>query len=985
MTNEEPSMSSAEASFPGRAEGIQQILTLPPRMADEFAALEHRPRPEWFATHDPTGCHLGSGGGTVNALATAWKELGSGSDFATWLSGSGKLVIHGGGQSRRLPAYAPMGKLLMPIPVLRWARGQSLNQTLLDLQLPEYRRVLGHAGSHTSVMICSGDVWLRLPDALPPFPEVDVLGLGMWVTPETARHFGVFFCPRQRPSELAFFLQKPAPERIRELAADYLFLIDTGMWLLSERAVRVLFERCGWQGNGFKNGVPDPYELYSQFGLSLGQAPEVEDPAIRALTSAVVPLPKAEFYHFGTSRQMIESISALQNLELDATILGLTGAKRRPDQYLLNSRFEDSARLDASRTLWIENSVIPRTWRLARDHVLTGVPENEWDLELEPGVCLDFVPVNQSDVCARVYGIDDSFNGRAGDERTTWLHRPLGGWFTDRGIEMRAAGIGLEMDIQQAPLFPVLDTGRLTPRFLRWLYAAKPERNEEYARAWVALPRLSAQQIGERAHLGRLYAQRDQNRRSCLEPLLRNYRWSVFFKLDLESTAREFARGQCQLPPPPPADRSGNGPEPMQVVRDHMFRSAVARHRRVAGWEGEEERAFAHLRETLVREAQLAAVWPRRTAVDDQIIWGRSPVRLDLAGGWSDTPPYCLEHGGKVVNVGVDLNGQPPIQVFAKLSERHELTIRSIDLGLEQRVRAYEDLESYARPGDGFALAKAAFALCGFLPRFHARGGFHTLEEQLRDFGGGIEISLLSAVPKGSGLGTSSILAATLLATLGDLCGLGWDRHDLFVRTLALEQMLTTGGGWQDQAGGLYRGFKLIETGPGLAQKPTLRWLPEHLLSSEYANQVILLYYTGITRLAKNILQEIVRGIFLNSPRHLRIVDEIAQNAETTFNAAQKGDHPALVASIRQSWRLNQQLDAGTNPPAVQAVLAPVWDYVDAVKLLGAGGGGYLLMWAKDAEAAGRVRRTLRENPPNERARFVSFGVSATGLQLTRS
>ena len=67
---------------------------------------------------------------------------------------------------------------------------------------------------------------------------------------------------------------------------------------------------------------------------------------------------------------------------------------------------------------------------------------------------------------------------------------------------------------------------------------------------------------------------------------------------------------------------------------------------------------------------------------EDQIVWARSPVRLDLAGGWTDTPPYCIEHGGKVLNVAVDLNGQPPIQVFARLSDRPELVVRSIDLGV---------------------------------------------------------------------------------------------------------------------------------------------------------------------------------------------------------------------------------------------------------------------------------------------------------------
>ena len=148
--------------------------------------------------------------------------------------------------------------------------------------------------------------------------------------------------------------------------------------------------------------------------------------------------------------------------------------------------------------------------------------------------------------------------------------------------------------------------------------------------------------------------------------------------------------------------------------------------------------------------------------------------RLDLAGGWTDTPPYCLEYGGKVLNLAVDINGQPPIQVFAKLSESPDLVMRSIDLGVEERVRTYAELDTFDRPDSPFALAKAAFSLAGFLPRYHAHGGFTSLEHQLREFGGGIELSLLAAVPKGSGLGTSSILAATVLAVLGDLCGLGW-------------------------------------------------------------------------------------------------------------------------------------------------------------------------------------------------------------------
>lgn len=958
---------------------IQRLLSLPPGMAREFTTLESKAQPDWFATCDPAGSKLGSGGGTAHLLAEAWQATANGNSFATWLNSSRKLLIHGGGQSRRLPSYAPVGKLLMPLPAFRWAYGQRLDQTLLDVQLPDYERVLAHAGPKTVAMITSGDVLLRFDRELPTFPDVDVLGLGMWVTPEKAKDFGVFFSPRNKPTELAFFLQKPDPGRTRELAAEFLPLVDTGMWLLSERAVRVLMSKCGWDVNAqkFSSAIASNYELYAQFGLSLGTQPAQPDADISALTSAVIPLPKAEFYHFGTSQQLIESVAALQNVELDETKLGYAGAKRHPDQFLQNSKFKFPLRQEENHTLWVENSTVPATWKLAHEHVLTGVPDNNWDLQLEPGICLDFVPVGEDEFCLRPYGFGDSFAGKLDDANTKWFGRSANVWFAARGLALTQP----DADIQQAALFPVFRASDLNPRFIEWMFAAKPAENPTFANLWLNSRRLSAQQIAEQANLTRLYLQREGHRHACLAPMLRNGRWSVFYRLDLQHTARDFARTSVTLP-----DSSlKQGDEPLNFVHDEMFRAAVLRERNDERWQAHETKAFSLLREMIIHEAQLTPAQPRASIQEDQIVWGRSPVRLDLAGGWTDTPPYCLEHGGKVLNLGVNLNGQPPIQVFAKLSARPELVLRSIDLGVAQRVTSYAELDTFAQPGSEFALAKAAFALAGFLPRFNANSGFRSLEEQLRAFGGGIEVSMLSAVPKGSGLGTSSILAATLLATLADLCGLGWDRHTLFQRTLAMEQMLTTGGGWQDQAGAIFGGVKLIETSAGLAQTPNVRWLPPHLFGTGQANSTTLLYYTGLTRLAKNILQEIVRGMFLNSPSHLRILGEIGANAERCFNGIQRRDRAELIASVRTSWELNQALDAGTKTPEVAAILDRIEPWTAACKLLGAGGGGFVLIFAKDEVAAGRIKHELTSNPPNARARFVEMTLSESGLELTRS
>jgi galactokinase/mevalonate kinase-like predicted kinase len=244
---------------------------------------------------------------------------------------------------------------------------------------------------------------------------------------------------------------------------------------------------------------------------------------------------------------------------------------------------------------------------------------------------------------------------------------------------------------------------------------------------------------------------------------------------------------------------------------------------------------------------------------------------------------------------------------------------------------------------------------------------------------------MLAAVPKGSGLGTSSILAATTLAVLSDMLGHNWDKDEIFSRTLALEQILTSGGGWQDQAGGMYPGVKMVSTAAGLTQKHELRWLPGELFSSAYVNRRIMLYYTGLTRTAHDILGQIVKGFFRNEAARIRIVEDIAANAGFVADALQRNDLQGLCEGIRRSWVLNRQLDPGTNPPAVQEIIQTIGDDACALKLAGAGGGGFMLILAHDDASGERIRARLASAPPNPRARFVDLSISTTGLQVTRS
>ena len=863
---------------------MKKLLSLPPNLVDCFHDVTGLSPEAYFCTCDPIGHRLGSGGGTTWILYQAWQAESSGLSFSDWLTREKRIIVHAGGQSRRLPSYAVSGKVLTPIPVFRWERGQRLSQTLLDLQLPLYERIMEEAPKRLTTMIVSGDVYIRAAERLGPVPDADVVCYGLWLDASVASHHGVFVSDRHTPTVLKQMLQKPSTERLSELLKEHFYLTDIGIWLLSNRAVRLLEQRST-VSNGSAAGLSlKEYDLYSDFGCTLGTHPTIDDPELHELSVAIVPLPDGEFYHFGTSREMISSTLAIQNVVNDQRDIMHHDRKPHPSIFTQNAvthcRFTEE-----NYNIWIENSFVGPRWTLTHDNVVTGVPENDWDITLAPGECIDVVPVGESDYEVRRYRIDEPVNSN---------------------------------------------------------------------------------ELAERANLRRLFAQRQQFRRQNWPALARNWQHSVFYQLDLDDAAHEFSRWQIPLPEPLPASASL-----MTRIHDAMFR-------------GDSNGAFSLLREGLTESALAVKQAPRLSVYPDQIVWGRSPVRIDLAGGWTDTPPYCLMEGGAVVNIAIELNGQPPLQAYVKPCQTPHVVLRSIDLGAIEVIESYEQLAEYNKVGSPFSIPKAALVLAGFQPGF-SQQTYGTLREQLEAFGAGIELTLLSAVPAGSGLGTSSILASTVLGAVSDFCGLGWDKNEIGKRTLVLEQLLTTGGGWQDQFGGVLGGVKLLETQRGFDQNPLVRWMPDDLyIQPEYA-QCHLLYYTGVTRTAKKILAEIVRRMFLNHGGELRQLRAMKAHAHDMYEAMQRQDFQRMGQLVRKTWEQNQLIDSGTNPDSVRQMTRLIDDLCLGYKLPGAGGGGYLYMVAKDPEAAARIKQTLTAAQPNVNARFVEMTLSKKGLQVSRS
>jgi galactokinase/mevalonate kinase-like predicted kinase len=323
------------------------------------------------------------------------------------------------------------------------------------------------------------------------------------------------------------------------------------------------------------------------------------------------------------------------------------------------------------------------------------------------------------------------------------------------------------------------------------------------------------------------------------------------------------------------------------------------------------------------------------------------------------------------------------VQVYGRVTAEPVIRVRSIDLGTHLDIQGWDELFDCSSAVGAFSLVKAALVISGFTPKSGEAERNRPLRDVLAGFGGGLEITTLAAIPKGSGLGTSSIMGAVLLAVINRMMGRSLSQDRLFYNVLRLEQELTTGGGWQDQIGGSIGGLKLVTTTAGLLPEASIRYVPADVLDPRLNGGQTLLYYTGVTRLAKNILQHVV-GRYLDRDRQaMSALGQLAGLAAQMAEAMGRKEIQQFGALVDTAWAFNQQLDPQSTTPEIEELLRRIRPCLYGAKLLGAGGGGFLLLIARSQADAERIRRLLEESPPNDRARFFDFQVSDAGLAVS--
>ncbi|KAL9974567.1 hypothetical protein ACROYT_G011618 [Oculina patagonica] len=336
-----------------------------------------------------------------------------------------------------------------------------------------------------------------------------------------------------------------------------------------------------------------------------------------------------------------------------------------------------------------------------------------------------------------------------------------------------------------------------------------------------------------------------------------------------------------------------------------------------------------------------------------------APARVDLSGCWTDTPPITYEHGGAVLTVAINLNGKKVMG--AKVRKIHKFQIVLMIHSGKHRVRLVcndlSELANYTQPNAPGALLKACFCFLDIV----TLPSSETLSEQLsRKYQAGFELHTWSTAPQGSGLGTSSILAGVILAALLRVTGRTASMNSLVHAVLIIEQMLTTGGGWQDNAGGLLPGFKMTRSQASLPLKVEVETLNLPQATVEDMTQRLICVYSGKPRLAKNLLQDVVRNWYARFPTITANADNLISNAEEAAKALKEGTEPEVIGDMMK-------------------VLEPL---TFGQTLTGAGGGGFLMLLTKEPNMADKVRAVIQRNKRSDEMALYDVNVDWDGLTV---
>lgn len=329
------------------------------------------------------------------------------------------------------------------------------------------------------------------------------------------------------------------------------------------------------------------------------------------------------------------------------------------------------------------------------------------------------------------------------------------------------------------------------------------------------------------------------------------------------------------------------------------------------------------------------------------IIRSKAPLRISFGGGGTDVSPYLEEKGGAVLNTTIDK------YTHCNLIARSDKSINIRSLDYDTQVK-YDTSTELLYDGE-LDLVKATTKL------IETRSGF--------------DLFLHSDVPPGSGLGASSALVVALVGAFKHWLKLPLTDYDIAELAYRIErEEAGIKGGKQDQYAATFGGFNFIEFSGKTTVVNPLRIKRDTLNELEYR---LMLCYTGKTRLSAGIIDDQVSGYVQAKADVILALDQTKELAIRMKNALLLDKINEFGQLLDEAWLAKKRFSAKMTDPGIDE-LYEVARQNGAIggKLLGAGGGGYLLLLCEFDK-----RHILAEKLESAGGKIVSFAFDLQGMQ----
>lgn len=323
------------------------------------------------------------------------------------------------------------------------------------------------------------------------------------------------------------------------------------------------------------------------------------------------------------------------------------------------------------------------------------------------------------------------------------------------------------------------------------------------------------------------------------------------------------------------------------------------------------------------------------------------PVRINLSGTWTDAMPYCVDNGGEVINAAVTVEGCLPIRVTAE-----KLTGKRIEFISDSSTLAVdltgEDIQEYF---SDFNLHFAVLKTMGIDKNTALKNGFRLTTR-------------VTGLEKGSGLGTSSILLGGCFMAMGKLLGLNYSKSEIIRMVFVAEQIMNTGGGWQDQTGALFQGIKISSSEKGEEQNVSVREIRLSEKMSRLFDERAVLVPTGERHFGRFIVGDVADRYLRGVPEALEAFEEMKLLNRELEDSFEKSDEERFFCCLNRHCELLERISPKIINFKIKKVIARLREETEAVSICGAGAGGYLLTFLKTGNDAARIKEILKSEFP---------------------